>query len=64
MYDDENNPEDHCAPIVTAYEPKPIPSRNCDWSAMRDDNDKICGYGSTEIEAINDLIWQEEQASK
>ena len=64
MYDDENNPEDHYAPIVTAYEPKPIPSRDYDWSAMRDDNDEICGYGSTEIEAINDLICQEEQASK
>jgi len=61
---EEDNPEDHYVPIVTAYEAKPIPSRNCDWTAMRDDNDKICGYGSTEVEAVNDLLSQEEQASK
>ena len=46
--------------IVTSYDPPPIPVRNCDWSAVDDDtyNGPGCpvGYGSTEPEAVADLI--------
>jgi len=56
--------------IVTHYDPKPIPSRRFDWSAVDDDTyDVDCdengyfsrcpiGYGSTEQEAIDDLMDQ------
>lgn len=44
--------------IVTDYWPKPVPSRSFDWSAVRHsyDGDSMIGYGSTEAEAIEDLI--------
>jgi hypothetical protein len=42
--------------IVTNYWPKPIPDRQFDWSAMEDGGDeRMCGYGRTEQEAIEDL---------
>jgi hypothetical protein len=48
--------------IKTEYWAKPIPSRNCDWSAIDDDTydgaeDSFCpiGYGATEQEAIDQL---------
>ena len=43
--------------IVTTYECPPIPLRNYDWSAIREDyeaGDPI-GCGKTEQDAINDL---------
>jgi hypothetical protein len=47
--------------INTIYDPKPIPLRNYDWEATRGDYDEYdpIGYGSTELEAITDLINQE-----
>lgn len=49
--------------IITSYDFPPIPDRNFDWSAIRYDYDPgdIIGYGSTEKEAINDLINQEKE---
>lgn len=53
--------------IVTHYDPKPIPLRCFDWSAIDDDTydaDLVdgswialgpCGFGETEAEAIADL---------
>lgn len=52
--------------IVTHYDPKPIPSRNMDWTAVTDNYDCDCdqdgyfstdpmGFGATEQEAIEDL---------
>jgi hypothetical protein len=46
--------------IITHYDPKPIPCRWFDWTAIDDDtyggdtNDPI-GYGATERQAIDDL---------
>lgn len=51
--------------IVTAYDPKPIPPRQFDWSAADDGyepGDPI-GYGQTEAEAIEDLKRQIEDAA-
>jgi len=50
--------------IVTNYWPKPIPDRQFDWSAMEDGGDeRMCGYGCTEAEAVADLRrLQEERA--
>jgi hypothetical protein len=51
--------------IVTHYEPKPVPSTCFDWSAIDDStyDGEGCpvGYGSTEQEAIDDLLWQLEE---
>lgn len=49
--------------IVTDYDPKPIPTAAFDWSAVDDatydgDGFSPIGYGSTEEEAIEDLIEQ------
>ena len=47
--------------IVTSQDNPPIPSRNYDWSACRENwdlGDKI-GYGKTELDAINDLLEKE-----
>lgn len=52
--------------IKTEYWAKPIPSRNCDWSAIDDDTYDVdydegtwrggpIGYGATEQEAIDNL---------
>lgn len=47
--------------IETHYDPKPIPSRNFDWTATFDNYDGApdshcpVGYGRTEAEAIEDL---------
>lgn len=49
--------------IKTEYDPKPIPSRQFDWSAIDDDTydeGEPVGYGATEAEAIEDLkAWME-----
>lgn len=46
--------------IITHYWAKPIPLRNCDWSAVTEDYDGAdpIGYGRTEAEAIEDLMEQ------
>jgi hypothetical protein len=45
--------------IKTHYDPKPIPARQFDWSAVDDDTYDgegcPCGWGATEAEAIKDL---------
>jgi len=47
--------------IITENEYPPIPDRNYDWVAYREnsDEDGPQGRGKTEQEAINDLIEQE-----
>lgn len=47
--------------IITQNTCPPIPIRNYDWEAIREDYDLggIIGHGETEQEAINDLIQQE-----
>lgn len=44
--------------IVTAYDPKPIPYFGYDYTARRDGDtgEDLCGWGSTEAEAIADLL--------
>lgn len=48
--------------VVTRYDPKPIPIRSFDWSAVDDDtyDGPPCpvGYGRTEAEAVADLLDQ------
>jgi hypothetical protein len=50
--------------IKTNYAPTPIPLRCCDWSAIDDNtyDGEGCpiGYGATEQEAIDDLLYQTE----
>ncbi len=48
--------------IITRYDPPPIPLRQFDWSACRDNYEPggPLGYGKTEQEAIKDLLQQEE----
>lgn len=54
--------------IRTTYDPKPIPVRQFDWTAVDDDTydgapDAHCpiGSGTTEAEAIADLLLQIEE---
>lgn len=48
--------------IKTFYDPKPIPLRQFDWSAYRDNYEPPMplGYGGTEAAAIADLLEQED----
>ena len=48
--------------IITNHDCPPIPIREYDWSAFRQDWDDgdLIGYGRTEQEAIDDLLEQEE----
>ena len=48
--------------IITSHIRPPIPVRDYDWSAVREDYDEgdFIGYGRTEQDAIDDLIEQEE----
>jgi len=48
--------------IITSFDFPPIPRRDYDWSAIREDYDEgdLIGYGETEQKAIDDLIMQEE----
>ena len=49
--------------IITNFEYPPIPTRCFDWSATRDGyepGDPI-GVGATELQAIEDLIYTEEE---
>ena len=49
--------------IITSYDHPPIPIRDYDWSAIREDYDEgdLIGTGKTEQEAINDLKIQEDE---
>jgi hypothetical protein len=49
--------------IVTHYDPKPIPPRQFDWTAVTDSYEPghPIGYGATEAEAIADLREQMEE---
>jgi len=50
--------------IRTSYSPKPIGIRNFDWEAVDYetlDCDSLVGHGSTEAEAIADLVEQMEE---
>ena len=53
------------SPIRTSYDPKPIPLRNWDWCACRENDYEPgapLGWGSTEYTAIHDLIIRESEA--
>lgn len=55
-YEDGDAPEE--VKIVTSYDPKPIPCRDYDWSAVTDNYDgegSPCGWGATEKDAMIDL---------
>lgn len=56
-YDDEPESEIPLG-IVTTYDPKPIPLRQFDWSATRDEYEPPMpiGFGATEREAVLDLL--------
>ena len=47
-------------PIVTRYDPPPIPTRFFDWTAVEDDYEpgRPVGYGVTEADAVEDLLDQ------
>ena len=49
--------------IITRHIYPPIPSRDYDWEATREDYDEgdLIGYGRTMEEAVNDLIELEEE---
>lgn len=49
-------------PIVSYYDPPPIPMRDCDWVAMRDSYEPggPIGYGATRQQAIDALLEMEE----
>ena len=49
--------------IHTSYWAKPIPPRQFDWEATRDNYEPGCpiGYGRTEQEAIADLLEKESE---
>lgn len=49
--------------IKTRYDTLPIPSKDYDWSAVRENWDlgEPIGYGATEKEAINNLLELEEE---
>ena len=50
--------------IITHYDPKPIPYFGFDYTAQRegDTGEDLCGWGSTEAEAIADLLEAEDCA--
>ena len=47
--------------IITSQDSPPIPVRDYDWSALREDYDEgdFIGYGRTEQDAIDDLLEKE-----
>jgi hypothetical protein len=49
--------------IITSQDCPPIPVRDYDWSALREDYDEgdFIGYGRTEQDAIDDLKRQENE---
>lgn len=50
-------------PIITEYDPPPIPLRQWDFNARREGSDEgdPIGYGATEDEAIANLLSLEEE---
>jgi hypothetical protein len=52
--------------IITEYEKIPVGRGKYDWLAFREDIEPYepFGYGTTEQEAINDLLEKEEERSK
>lgn len=46
--------------LITKYDPKPIPSRQFDWSCVDQNYEEGCviGYGETEEQAIQDYMEQ------
>jgi len=55
--------EKNMSKIITSFDYPPIPIRNYDWSAIREDYDEgdLIGTGRTEQDAINDLVCQENE---
>ena len=49
--------------IITSHDYPPIPLRQYDWSAIRNDYDEgdLIGHGRTEQEAIDNLKEQEDE---
>ena len=49
--------------IITSYDYPPIPIRDYDWSAIRENYEPgdLIGTGRTEQEAIDDLVCQENE---
>lgn len=52
--------------IITRYDPKPIPVRRFDWTAVHDDYDlgSPIGYGTTEAEALADFALLDEERAE
>ena len=52
--------------IITSHDFPPIPIRDYDWSAIREDYEPgdLIGKGITEKDAIDDLLQQEMNANK
>ena len=50
--------------ILISYDYPPIPIRDYDWSAIREDYDEgdLIGHGETEQKAIDSLVRQENEA--
>jgi hypothetical protein len=50
--------------VITKYDPPPIADRHYDWSACREgaSEDDPVGFGQTEVQAIADLLIEEESA--
>ena len=50
--------------IITSYDYPPIPIRDYDWSAIREDYEPgdLIGTGRTEQDAIDDLVRQENES--
>jgi len=50
--------------IIVDYDPKPFPYFGFDYTAQRecDTGEDLCGWGSTEAEAIADLLEAEDCA--
>jgi hypothetical protein len=46
--------------VITTYDPKPIPTRNHDWSAYLDNYEpnEPLGHGPSEADAVYDLYAQ------
>ncbi len=51
-------------PILTYFDPPPIPIRSMDWCAIRDGDEPPCrvGWGGTEQEAIRELEEMEDDS--
>jgi len=52
--------------IVTSFIHPPIPIRTVDWCAWFDGEEEggVVGYGATEADAIEDLLWEDGMADE